>query len=566
MKGARIGTILVAVVIIAVALVWRSADSGGEPASTITTTTGSTTVPEGAVLVTMAYSPEKRPLLEPLVAQFNASGAEVDGQKIVVQADVVSSGEATDRIVNGDLKPVLWSPSSSLWGRLVNFRTDSTLVSDQNPSLVRTPLVIAMWEPLARALGWPDKELGWSDILREARSSKGWAAYGHPEWGNFKFGHTNPDFSTSGLSAVAAEYLTAAGKAEGLTLADVNAPATRKVVQDIQKSVVHYGDTTLFFADRLAEKGISYASAVAMEEVTLLDFNLKKAKGGQRLAAIYPKEGTFFSDNPLIALNGAWVDEPQKKAAAAFVAFLTEKVTPQQAASIGFRPSDSNQAPLAPVTTANLVDPAQPTRQLGLPEPKVLNAIRVAWRADRKPAEVQVVLDVSGSMLDGGKFDAAKEGLTRFIRLLGPQDYVGLTVFSDTVTEVSPPVRLRTGRNALLTSIRGLAAYGQTAVYDATLKSVDKAAGRVGKDRINAVVVLTDGQDNSSAIDLAGLEQRLRRQSGSEGVGIRVFTIAYGADAEAPALERVAKAGGGGSYSGNPATIEKVYTQIASFF
>jgi Ca-activated chloride channel family protein len=564
MKSARIGTILVAVVIVAIALFWRSSDSS-EPTAT-PTTTGATTAPDGAVAVTMAYSPEKKPLLEPLVAQFNASGAEVDGQKIFVTAEVVSSGAATDGIVAGTLQPVLWSPSSSLWGRLVNFRTDSALAPDQNPSLVRTPLVIAMWEPLARALGWPDKELGWSDILREARSSQGWGAYGHPEWGDFKFGHTNPDFSTSGLSAVAAEYLSAAGKAEGLTLADVKAPATRKVVQDIQKSVVHYGDTTLFFADRLAEFGPSYASAVAMEEVTLLDFNLKKAKGVERLAAIYPKEGTFFSDNPLIALNGSWVSEEQKKAAATFVAFLTDKVTPQQAASIGFRPADGAQAPLAPVTKANLVDPAQPTRQLGLPEPKVLNAIRVAWRADRKPAEVQVVLDVSGSMLDGGKFDAAKDGLTRFIQLLGPQDYVGLTVFSDRVTEVSPPVPLRTQRKELLGRVRGLVADGQTAVYDATIKSVDKAAARVSKDRINAVVVLTDGQDNSSTIGLSSLEQRLRKQSGSEGVGIRVFTIAYGDDAEGPALARVAKAGGGGSYSGDPATIEKVYTQIASFF
>lgn len=565
MKSARIGTILVAVVIVAIALFWRSSDSS-EPAATSTTTTGSTTAPEGAVTVSMAYSPEKKPLLEPLVARFNTSGAEVDGQKIFVQADVVSSGEAADRIVSGDLQPVLWSPSSSLWGRLVNFRTDSALAPDQNPSLVRTPLVIAMWEPLARALGWPDKELGWSDILREARSSKGWGAYGHPEWGDFKFGHTNPDFSTSGLSAVAAEYLSAAGKAEGLTLADVRAPATRTVVQDIQKSVVHYGDTTLFFADRLAEFGPSYASAVAMEEVTLLDFNLKKAKGGQRLAAIYPKEGTFFSDNPLIALNGSWVSEQQKKGAATFVAFLAEQVTPQQAASIGFRPADGAQAPLAPVTKANLVDPAQPTRRLGLPEPKVLNAIRVAWRSDRKPAEVQIVLDVSGSMLDGGKFDAAKDGLTRFIQLLGPQDHVGLTVFSDRVTEVTPPVPLRSKRAELLGRVRGLVADGQTAVYDATAKSVDRAAGRVTKDRINAVVVLTDGQDNSSTIGLDALERRLRRQSGLEGVGIRVFTIAYGDDAEGPALARVAKAGGGGSYSGDPATIEKVYTQIASFF
>jgi Ca-activated chloride channel homolog len=60
---------------------------------------------------------------------------------------------------------------------------------------VRSPLVIAMPEPPARALGWPNTKLGWADILAEANSTRGWAAHGHPEWGLFKFGQTNPDFS-----------------------------------------------------------------------------------------------------------------------------------------------------------------------------------------------------------------------------------------------------------------------------------------------------------------------------------------------------------------------------------
>ena len=38
-----------------------------------------------------------------------------------------------------------------------------------------------------------------------------------PEFGPFKLVHTNPDFSTSGLSAVVAEYFFATGKREGLT-------------------------------------------------------------------------------------------------------------------------------------------------------------------------------------------------------------------------------------------------------------------------------------------------------------------------------------------------------------
>ena len=51
------------------------------------------------------------------------------------------------------------------------------------------------------------QKVGWKDILELAQSNQGWAAYGKPQYGKFKLVHTNPDFSTSGLSAVGAVLL-----------------------------------------------------------------------------------------------------------------------------------------------------------------------------------------------------------------------------------------------------------------------------------------------------------------------------------------------------------------------
>src|ERR671912_1746570 len=137
-----------------------------------------------------------------------------------------------------------------MWGRLLNFEADQPYVADENPSIVRTPLVIAMWEPMAEALGYPKRKLGFDDILRLARSDKGWGAYGRPEYGAFKLVHTNPDFSTSGLSAVVAEYYAATGKKEGLRPEDVTGEA-RETVKGIEQSIVHYGDTTPFIAEQM---------------------------------------------------------------------------------------------------------------------------------------------------------------------------------------------------------------------------------------------------------------------------------------------------------------------------
>ena len=222
-----------------------------------------------------------------------------------VEGQVIASGEAQTKIARGTLKPVAWSPSSSLWGRLLNFEADRPLAPDDNPSIVRTPLVIAMWEPFAKALGYPQKKIGFDQLTKLAVSNQGFAEFGKPEFGQFKLVHTNPDFSTSGLSAVVAEYYAATGKREGLTEKDVTASAARKQVRDIERSIVHYGDTTLFIADQMRREGPGYASAVAMEEVTLLDFN--RNRGSQPpLVALYPPEGTFYSDNPFITIDAEY--------------------------------------------------------------------------------------------------------------------------------------------------------------------------------------------------------------------------------------------------------------------
>jgi Ca-activated chloride channel family protein len=523
--------------------------------------------PADAVVVSFAYSPEKEQLLVPLVRAFNAQQTKVGGRPVVVRAQNVSSGDAESRIARGTFKPVAWSPSSSLWGRLLNFEADRALTPDESPSLVRTPLVVAMWEPMARALGWPKKPLGFADVLKLADDPRGWAAYGHPEYGAFRLVHTNPDFSTSGLSAVVAEYYAAAGKKEGLRESEVTSSKARRTVRDIERSIVHYGDTTLFIADQMRKRGTGYASAVAMEEVTLLDFNRTRGSG-QKLVAIYPSEGTFYSDDPFIVLSAPWVRPEQAEGARAFQGFLAQRITPELAARYGFRPASLDAKPVAPITEANGVDPAQPKRVLGLPEPRVLAAIKNSWREDRKPANILLVLDTSGSMFDERRLERAKAGLRTFLDGVGKQDKVGLTTFSDEIHAIQPVGPFdAAGRARLEQTVRGLVAEGGTSIYDATLQAYDSVHGLADRDHITAVVLLTDGEDTDSSASVEDVVQRLHGQGDTENP-VRVFTIAYSAGAAGAReqLKEIAEAAGGQAYEGKTSDIESVYRSISSFF
>src|SRR5207302_4648008 len=157
------------------------------------------------------------------------------------------------------------------------------------------------------------------------------------EWGPFKLGKTNPNFSTSALSATIAQYYAATGKQRDLTVEDLDRPDVDAFMRSIESSVVHYGDTTLTFLNnwyRNDSRGtaLTYVSAVAVEEKSIIDYNKGNPDGildpGEQprppripLVAIYPKDGTLFSDSPLFILNASWVNAKEKQAAHAFENF-----------------------------------------------------------------------------------------------------------------------------------------------------------------------------------------------------------------------------------------------------
>ena len=278
--------------------------------------------------------------------------------------------------------------------------------------MVSTPIVLAMPEPKARALGWPQAAIGWSDLLNLANDPGGWASKGHPEWGAFKLGKTNPNVSTSGLSATIGAFVAATGTSSDLTLDVLKEPRVRDFVAGVEKSVAHYGDTALTFLTNLqraddAGAALGYVSAVAVEEKSIVDYNEGNPTGdletkGQHgkpqvpLVAIYPKEGTLNSDSPFAVLQAPWSEAGKQAGAKDFLAYLHEPAQQELFTDAGFRTYDGRpgQGRHATATTW----PKTSASSLSPPSPPVLAAIRAAWSELRKPARVLLVLDVSGSM------------------------------------------------------------------------------------------------------------------------------------------------------------------------
>jgi Ca-activated chloride channel homolog len=566
--------------------------------------------PGDCVPVDMAVSSEKITLMTELANEFNGSDvSKVDGKCSFIRPFKKSSGAAAQLIVDGwpdtganGERPAIWSPSASSWGAIVNQRSGQSIATDGAPFML-TPLVIAMPKPMADALGYPAKPVGFADIVALSKNPEGWAAFGHPEWGPFRLGKTNPNFSTSGLNFTIAGYYAATGKTSGLTIEDLQRADVEEFARGVESSVVHYGDITMTFLNnwfRADARGtaLTYASAVAVEEKSVIDYNAGNPDGildsGEEprkpkvpLVAIYPTEGTLFSDNPLFVLNTEWVSAEQKAAATKFTEFLQLPENQQKVLEFGFRPGNPAVPVAAPIIAANGVDPSQPQAELEVPAPAVLTGVLDAWAEHRKTARVLIVLDVSGSMEeDGGdgrsKLDLAQEAAKAALSEFKAEDEVGLWVFTTDINqngdgafyrELAPIAPIGANEERMRNEIDRYGPLNGTPLYDISQASFDAMKAGYDPTKINAVVLLTDGvnddgdpSDDSDQID--GLIRSLR--AGSEGSAvqpIRVFTISYGAEADRATLKRIAEATNAALYdASNPQTINQVFTAVVSNF
>jgi len=456
-------------------------------------------------------SSEKAALLSGVAADFNKSGATLNGQCVQVKVLSKASGAAEQALARGwDEKvdgpaPDVWSPASTAWVVLLRQRLKSDtapMLPDAIPHLAFSPLVIAMPKPMAVALGWPSTPIGWSDILALARDPAGWGRLGHPEWGAFRLGKTNPNLSTSGLNALIGAYFAATGVTGDLSVDRLNDPKVLDFVKGVESSVVHYGDISLTFLQNLQAAddhgaALTYVSAIAIEEKSVWDYNHGNPSGNPAslgkhaapkvpMVAIYPREGTLASDHPYVALNAPWVDEAHRQAAAQFLKFAQTAAEQRHFLDAGFR--DYQGKPGAQLIQDNGFLPAQPQRLLTPPLPAVLDQIQRSWTDIRKRTRLTLLVDVSGSMAetvsgtDHSKLELVQAAAVRALDQLAPDDEVSLTIFSTglgpnrnaNTQELVPMGPLGSQKQRLRQTIDGLSPMNGTPLY-AAIRSAHEA-------------------------------------------------------------------------------------------
>jgi len=98
---------------------------------------------------------------------------------------------------------------------------------------------------------------------------------------------------------------------------------------------------------------------------------------------------------------------------------------------------------------------------------------------------------------------------------------------------------------------------------DAVQEAYEQLRALGDTERINAIVVMTDGKENASYTSLRSLLNELRQNSPTQVV---VFCIAYGDDADMNMLQAIAEPSGGQVIKGDPETIRELYKILSTYF
>lgn len=379
------------------------------------------------------------------------------------------------------------------------------------------------------------------------------------------FVQTSPVRSNSGVQTLIAQFASVSGKRpEQLTVADVQ--KFQPQVREIQQKVTRYGTSTDRLAQDMVKNGAFWASIGAVYESSVIQAN-QTSTGKPAYEAIYPK-ATFTSNMRAILPNAPWVNAQEKAAAQKVIDYLRSPAAQTIATQLGLRPGLPGTDLGAKFTAQFGVDPNPKYDSLRSPNPDVVAAMLKSWQEfAKKPSQVVLVVDSSGSM-QGGKLASVQTTLQQYLGALGPKETVALIDFD---SQIRPPVLAdgsQQGRDRGIQFISGLRAEGGTSLYDATLAGRNWVTTNLKKDAINAVIVLTDGEDSGSKIRREQLRAELQKSGFGSDQRIAIFTVGYGAAGEfnPEVLKELAEQNGGYYRQGNPDSISALMSDLQTEF
>lgn len=328
--------------------------------------------------ILLITSATKKGWLMDEIEKFNKSNG--DGYRVTTK--FIETREAMHAILDGKQRPVLWSPSSSIWAnRLAQVwmaRNGSTLISVEDPwsyhVFMRSPMLFlttrAKVNFLRPILGGP---ACWQQVRDLSMGRR------RVPWGTFKFSVADPINANSGmltLGMILLDYSRRMGQMGAMERV-AGSSGFGGHLKELGHSLIY---------DTPAAKGSSTLLQAFLEDTEHYDFittyessALDAVAQHPNLAVIYP-DPTVVSEHTVCRLSSGWVSPQQAAGAKAFMQFLGSKASLEDGVQSNLRPLQSGVA-IPPAIAANAAHGFQQSFDAAeLPPYAALNGAAVQWR------------------------------------------------------------------------------------------------------------------------------------------------------------------------------------------
>jgi len=539
----------------------------------------------GETKLTVAAAGEIAPAIADAAREWVDGGAQSDGVCVAVDvreqdpvdvAAVVAGKHGVSLtgvgLANGTATmPDVWVPDSTTW--LLRLRSAASGFAPTNgDSIARSPVVIALPQPVAQSLGWPDKKLSWNDLLGQLTTGTA-----------IRPGIVEPSRDAAGLSG-----LLALGAAAGEAGADAQQAQTAVLRSlAVGKSALRQ-DLLARFPRSADPATVAQAlSAAPLSEEDVVRYNA--AKPPIPLAALYLEPAPMSLDYPYAVMPGT--DPMKAKAAEGLFRVLTTADFKDRLGARHLRGPDGTwgdgfEAPAgapSPAGTPQVtVSPDSGGTAAGGLDPAVVDRTLATWTAVTLPARMLAVIDVSGTMSGrvataGGttRMEITKQAATRGLGLFSDDWAVGLWTFSTNMgggkdyRELVPIQPVASGRPRLLAALGQVQPKpgGDTGLYDTILAAYRTVQDGWQSGRVNSIVMLTDGignDDPEGGISHNGLLTELKKIKDDKRP-VQLIIIGLGDEVNRGPLEEITKTTGGGVFvAEDPARIGDIFLQAIS--
>jgi Ca-activated chloride channel family protein len=296
--------------------------------------------PASKVELGIAYGTEKRRWLEWAAEQFAATD---EGRNVQIKLLPMGSLEGAHAVLAGDKRIHVWWPASKLYRDLfvqewqVKYGGEPIAKEER---LALTPMVFVMWKERYEAFKAKYSEVSFQTIAKALQEEGGWGGIANkPEWGLFKFGHTHPNQSNSGLMSLVLMAYDFRSKNKGLTLPDIVAPEFQTWLGQLERGVSGLSNSTGNLMKEMVLKGPSSFDAVFVYESDAIE-DLKNAAGRWgELHVVYPKYNAW-NECPYYVLNTDWSTPAHRQAAETFLGYLLSEPVQKKSVEHGFHPGN----------------------------------------------------------------------------------------------------------------------------------------------------------------------------------------------------------------------------------